>query len=131
MLNNCFYCTTIFLNEGIYYLDYNTEINGILITKPVNLIGINSRTLTKLNEDSTKYAITINSSNVRISNFKIDGSENFLFRDAIHFEENGGENIVIDNIEITRITRRGISFFGKNTNNCLVENCRFSYIRNK
>ncbi|AWK52007.1 hypothetical protein DIC82_13740 [Clostridium beijerinckii] len=122
-------CTTIFLDDGVYNLENNTENFGILINHPVNLIGINSPTFIKTKENSIDYAITINSPNVRIENLKIDGSERYLLRDGIHFEENGGANVKIKNVEISRISRRGISLFGKKTSNCLVENCKFSYIK--
>lgn len=139
-------CSTIFLKEGIYSLNkesyqctndlQNTSYrNGqmynlfsdIIITHPVHLIGIHSPTITKKYKDNINksYGIRIASSNVIIENLKIDGGSFIGLRDGIHFEKSGYNNIILNNIEICRISRRSISIFGNNTHNIIIKNCYF------
>ncbi|SFD41985.1 right-handed parallel beta-helix repeat-containing protein [Clostridium uliginosum] len=129
VLNTCSHCATVFLKDGMYELNEGIYTSGILIATSIHLIGINSPTLYKAQLNSIEYAITINTSNVIIENLKIDGGENYALRDGIHFEELGGLNIKIKNIDISRIARRGISVWGKDTCNCTISNCKFTYIK--
>ncbi|MCS6132437.1 hypothetical protein DWV13_12515 [Clostridium botulinum] len=129
ILKSCPHCSTIFLKEGQYNLTSSLLDDELTIDVPINLIGINSPKLYKSENDFIKYAIIINTSNVRIKNIVIDGGDKYSLRDGIHFEENGATNIKIQNVTISRILRRGVSIWGKKTSNCIIDNCKFSYIK--
>lgn len=115
-------------NGNIIYMNGDLFYGNIEINKKIMIIGSkNCRLLPKVNEKND-VAIMINSSNVTILNIQITNNEKNFFRDGIKFSVLGGCECHLENIEIDNVTRRGISLWGKNTQNTIINNCVFKNI---
>lgn len=115
-------------NGNIIYMNGNLFYGNIEINKKIMIIGSkDTRILPKVNEEN-HGAIIINSSNVTILNIQIINDGKYFFRDGIKFSILGGCECSLENIRINNVTRRGISLWGKSTQNTIINNCVFKNI---
>jgi hypothetical protein len=120
-LNSCSSYSTLYLMNGYY-------LGNISIEKPLSIIGDSKTIIIPNNKLERQSGFIINSSNVILKNLIIDGGTLYKFQDGVKFEEDGGFECKFVNLQILRAERRGISLWGKNTNNTLISGCLFKNI---
>lgn len=117
-------------NGSTIILSSNTYHGDLFIDKSIEIVGQENVKFIPSIKYKNIAAFIISADFVQIKNINIEGNKELQFRDGIKFSNIGGEGCAFEKISIKDVRRRGISIWGKRTNNTVIRDSNVYNIKN-